>query len=70
MFFFGYGRTVYKIILSVIYHIIAIQGGVFKQIFYKISYKFLRYMRTICPKIFAKMDTLPQCLKCALYILY
>ena len=26
------------------------------QIFYKNDYKFLRYVRTNCPKIFAKFD--------------
>ena len=32
------------------------QGGIFKHIVYKINYNFLRYVRTICPKIFAKFD--------------
>ena len=32
------------------------KGGIFKQIVYKINYNSLRYVRTICPKIFAKFD--------------
>ena len=39
---------------------IAIKGGIFKQIFYKINNKFLRYVCPICPKTFAKTDILPQ----------
>ena len=35
---------------------IATQGGIFKQIFYENYYKFLRYVRPICPKIFSKLD--------------
>ena len=38
------------------YITIAAQGGIFKQFFYKNNYKFLRYVRTICPKIFTKLD--------------
>ena len=35
---------------------IATQGRIFKQVFYKSSYKFMRYVGTICPKIFTKLD--------------
>ena len=35
---------------------IATQGSIFKQFFYKNNHKFLSYMRTIHPKIFAKLD--------------
>ena len=38
------------------YITIAAQGGIFKLFFYKNNYKFLRYVRIIRPKIFAKLD--------------
>ena len=42
--------------LHLSYITIVTQGDIFKQIVYKKNYKFLRYVRTICSKIFARSD--------------